>query len=220
MELELMDYVGILRRRWWIIIAAVALTVSSAYIFSELQPKRYTSIAEVRIDPARPDWGLAQSAKMFLRNYVAAANSNTWAQRVIDELELPMTPDRLRNKVHFAAEDDRLVIRIEVEEYDGEQANRIAAEWARQLIDWRNENNARQRKEDRVYAELIDYPRYTQSWPPSTKTMLATSTVFGLVVAGVVIFFLEWLEAGLVCTPQDLERELNLAVLGAIPSSQ
>jgi capsular polysaccharide biosynthesis protein len=216
---ELVKYINILRRRWWIILVAVAFTVGSAYIFSELQAKRYTSVAEVRVDPARPDWGLAQSAKMFLLNYVAAANSNTWAQRVIDKLQLSMTPDQLRSKVHFAAEDSRMVIRIEVEDYDGEQANRVAAEWAQQLIDWRNANNARQRKEDRVYAELIDYPRYTQSWPPSTKIMLAAGATFGLVVAGMVIFFLEWLEAGVICTPQDLERELNLVVIGAIPSS-
>ena len=38
-------------------------------------------------------------------------------------------------------------------------------------------------------------------------------------IAGVVIFFLEWLEAGVIRTPQDLERQLNLTVMGAIPSS-
>jgi len=112
-----------------------------------------------------------------------------------------------------------MVIKIEIEDNDGEQANRIAAEWAQQLIDWRNEKNAMQRKEDRVYAELRDYPSYNQSWPPSTKIMLAAGSVFGLVIAGVIIFFLEWLEAGVVRTPQDLDQ-LNLAVVGAIPPAE
>ncbi len=217
--MELGDYVRILRKRWWIFVVAVALTAGSAYAFSKLQPPRYEATAEVIIEPARPDWGLAQSAKMLLRTYMTVIDSNYKAQEVIDELQLPMTPEQLRGKAHFAAEDDRMVIKIEVEDYDGEQANRIARTWAQLLIEWRDSQNQRQRKEDRVYASLRDEPRYAQSWP-KTKVVTAAGGIFGLVIAGVVIFFLEWLEAGVVRTPQDLERQLNLTVMGAIPSTE
>ena len=37
---------------------------------------------------------------------------------------------------------------------------------------------------------------------------------------GVIVFFLEWLEAGVIRTPQDIERQLDLTVVGAIPSSR
>jgi len=130
-----------------------------------------------------------------------------------------MTPEQLLNKARFAVEDDRMVIKIEIESYDGEQANSIADEWANQLVHWRNAENAKQRKEDRVDAQRYNPPTLAQSWPPGTKIMLAAGTIFGLVIAGVVIFFLEWLEAGIVRTPQDLERQLNLTVVGAIPST-
>ena len=111
-----------------------------------------------------------------------------------------------------------MVIKIEIEDYDGDQANDIARTWAQLLVEWRDSQNQRQRKEDRVYAYLRDEPRYVQSWP-KTKIVTAAGGVFGLVIAGVVIFFLEWLEAGIVRTPQDVERQLNLAVVGAIPST-
>lgn len=111
-----------------------------------------------------------------------------------------------------------MVIKIQIEDYDGEQANRIAKAWADLLINWREEQNAKQRKEDRVYAYLRDEPRYIQSWP-KTKIVTAAGGIFGLVIAGVVILFLEWLEAGIVRTPQDLERQLNLVVMAAIPST-
>lgn len=215
--MELNDYIRILRKRWWIIVVAVVLTAGSAVVFSELQNPKYTSTAELIIEPARPDLGLTQSTKWLLRTYMTVADSYKWAQLVIEELELPMTPERLRGKVHFAAEDDRMVIKIEVEDYDGEQANRIAKAWAEQLQNWRDEENQKQRKEDRVFAELRDEPRYSQSWPPGTKIMLAAGIVFGLVIAGVVIFFLEWIEAGIIRTPQDVERQLSLTVMGAIP---
>jgi len=219
--MELGDYTRILRKRWWIIVVAILLTAGSAYVFGELEPREYTSTVEIIIEPARPDWGLAQSAKMLLRTYMTVIDSNQKAQEVIDELQLPMKPEQLRSRAHFAAEGDRMVIKIEVEDYDGDQANDIAGAWANLLVQWRNDKNAGQRKEDRVYAELRDEELYyVQSWPPSKKLLLAAGSVFGLVIASVIIFFLEWLEAGIVRTPQDLERQLNLTVMGAIPSTE
>jgi receptor protein-tyrosine kinase len=212
------DYIRILRKRWWIVVVAVVLTAGSALAFSKLQHPEYTSSAEIVIEPARPDWGLAQSAKMLLRTYMTVADSYTWAQKVIDKLQLPMTPEQLHSKAHFAAEDDRMVIKLEVEAYDGDQANDIARTWAGLLVEWRDDRNQRQRKEDRVDAYLRDQPRYAQSWP-KTKIVTAAGGIFGLVIAGVIIFFLEWLEVGVVRTPQDLERQLNLTVVGAIPST-
>ena len=218
--MELGDYTRILRKRWWIIVVAVVLTAGSGFVFSKLQHPEYTSTAEVIIEPARPDWGLAQAAKILLRTYMTVADSDKWALLVIndDELKLPMTPDQLRSRARFAVEDDRMVIKIEIEDYDGDQANDIARTWAQLLVEWRDSQNQGQRKEDRVYAYLRDEPRYVQSWP-KTKVVTAAGGVFGLVIAGVVIFFLEWLEAGIVRTPQDVERQLNLVVVGAIPST-
>jgi capsular polysaccharide biosynthesis protein len=217
--MELGNYVRILRKHWWIIVVAVTFTAGSAYVFSRLQHPQYTSIAEVIIEPARSDWGLAQFTKMLLRTYMTVADSDQWAQDVIDELQLPMRPEELRGDARFAAEDDRMVIKIEIEAYDGDLANDIARTWANLLVQWRDQQNQFQRKEDQVYAYLRDMPRYSQSWPPSTKILLAAGGIFGLVIAGVIIFFLEWLEAGIVRTPQDLERQLNLTVVGAIPST-
>ncbi len=208
----------ILRKRWWIIVVAVVLTAGSGFVFSKLQHPEYTSTAEVIIEPARPDWGLAQAAKILLRTYMTVVDSDRKALAVIDELKLPMTPEQLRSRARFAVEDDRMVIKIEIEDYDGDQANDIARTWAQLLVEWRDSQNQGQRKEDRVYAYLRDEPRYVQSWP-KTQIVTAAGGIFGLVIAGVVIFFLEWLEAGIVRTPQDVERQLNLAVVGAIPST-
>jgi capsular polysaccharide biosynthesis protein len=216
--MELATYVRILQKRWWIVVVAVALTAGSALVFSKLQSPEYTSTAEIIIEPARPDLGLTQSTKWVLRMYMTVADSDQWAQKVIDELQLPMLPQELRGDAHFAAEDDRMVIKLEIEAYDGDLANDIARTWATLFIQWRDQQNQLQRKEDRVYASLRDQPRYTQSWP-KTKVVTAAGGIFGLVVAGVVIFFLEWLEVGIVRTPQDLERQLNLTVVGAIPST-
>ncbi|MBN1810876.1 MAG: hypothetical protein JXA14_03485 [Anaerolineae bacterium] len=216
--MELADYIRIVRKRWWIITVAIVLTAGSALVFGELQTKEYTSTVEVIIEPARPDLGLTQSTKWLLRTYMTVADSNKWAQKIIDGLNLSMTDQDLRGNARFAALDDRMVIKIEVEDYDPTQANRIAQAWGEEIVRWRNEKNAEQRKEDRVYAELRDPATpAAQSWPPRRSILGAAGAVFGLVVAGVIIFFLEWVEVGVIRTPQDLERQLDLPVLGTIP---
>lgn len=214
--MEIGNYLRILRRRWWIVVLAVLLTATSAYAFSKLQYPLYKSKAEIVIEPARPDWGLAQAAKMVLRTYMTVADSDQWAQKVIDRLQLNRKPEQLRSKARFAAEDDRMVITVEVEDYDGDQANDIARTWAQLFIEWRDSQNQLQRKEDRVYAYMRDEPRYSQSWP-KTKVITAAGGIFGLVIAGVIVFFLEWVEAGVVRSPQDVEQQLDLVVVGAIP---
>jgi len=214
---ELAQYIRILQKRWWIILVAVVVTAASAFLFSRLQTPTYQSTVEVLIQPARPDLGLTQSAKTLLRLYMTTADSNYWAQEVITRLRLDMTPEQLRGNARFAAEDDRMVIRIEIEDTDGEQANRIAREWATLLVEWRDSENQRQRKEDRVYAELRDEPTYSQSWPPRTFIVLAAGAIFGLLIAAAVIFFLEWVESGTFRTPRDIEQGTGITVLGAIP---
>lgn len=218
--MELNDYIRILRKRWWIMMVAVALTAGSAVVFSEVQYPQYRSTAEVIVSPARPDFGLTQSAKILLRSYMTVADSYQWAQNVIDDLQLPMTPEGLRANTNFAAEDDRMVVKIQVQDYDGDQANDIARTWANLLVQWRDSENAKLRKEDQVEAILRDQPRYAQSWPPSRAIMLGSGVVFGMVIAGLVVFSLEWLEAGIIRSPQDVERQLDLTVVGAIPSTK
>jgi capsular polysaccharide biosynthesis protein len=220
MSMELTQYVRILRKRWWIILVAVGVTAASALAFGKLQVPVYQATAEVVISPARPDLGLTQSAKMVLRSYMTVADSNHWAQDAIDELRLDMTPEQLRSNARFAAEDDRMVIRIEIEDTDGEQAKRIAKQWALQLVGWRDDENQRQRKEDRVFAALRDDPTYSQAWPPRTAIILVAGGIFGLLVAAIIIFFLEWIESGIVRTPRDVEQWIGVTVLGTVPPAE
>ena len=209
-------YAQALRKRWWLIAFTVAMTAGSALFFSHVQYPQYTATAEVIVSPAQPDLDLTQTAQVLLRSYMTVADSNSWAQQVIDELELPMTPETLRTKTQFEAQDDRLAITIEVEDYDDEQASAIAHTWARLLVRWRSEQNAQVRTEDRVHAVLRDPPSSVQSWPPGAEVLVPAGSAFGLVIAGLVIAFLEWLEGGIIGTPQDLEEELGLTVVGAI----
>ncbi len=214
--MKIQTYIQILRRRGWIILLAMVITAASAFIFSELQTPVYRSSVQVSILLARADLGLTQSAKQLLRSYATYIWSERFAQEVINRLGLMRTPADLKGDVKVQADDGLLLIKIEVDDYDGEQANRIANTWAQLLVEWRNDQNARQNKEDRVYAEVIDPATY-RLLRPKKSINTAAGAIFGIVIGGVVVFALEWLEAGIVTDARELERELGVTTLGAIP---
>lgn len=220
--MELADYARIVYRRWWIIAVLLVTTTASAYLFSKLQTPVYQSSMQVTVLPARNDLGLAQTTTQLLRAYVSIIDSKTWAARVLRRFEqvgapLDTTPPKLKGNVIIASYEDRNVIRIDVRDYDGEQANRIAKAWAEEFKIWRDQENTKVRKEDRVDVYLGDDPVY-ELYRPQTKINVVAGTILGLLLAGLVIFVLEWVEAGIIHTPQDVERRLGLAVLGAIPT--
>ncbi len=214
--MKIQDYIRVLRQRGWIIVLAAVLTAASAFVFSKVQTPIYRSSIEVALQPARPDLGLTQSAKWLLNNYTAVMWSKQKAQEVIERLDLMRTPEDLKGDVTIAADDNRLVIQIDVDDYDGEQANRIANTWAQLFWEWREEQNTLQNKEDRVFATVIDPASYRQL-RPKTAINVAAGGIFGLVLGAVVVFVLEWLETGVVRLPQELEQETGLPVIGVIP---
>lgn len=211
-----MGYVGLVRQRGWIIIVMIIITAASAYFFSDLQTPVYNAVVEVSINPARAELGLTQSAQILLRNYVAIAHSETWAQDVIERLNIDLGSGQLKAHTSIASDDSRLLIQIEVRDSDPEQAKRIADEWAQKLVDWRQEENQQQLEQDQVVAYQID-AAVGGTFSPKTRVNTAAGAILGLLLAVVIVFFLEWVESGVIRTPKDVERHLGLAVLSAIP---
>ncbi|MGH2525057.1 MAG: YveK family protein, partial [Anaerolineales bacterium] len=208
----------ILRRRGWIMILLALLTAASAYVFSRVQTPVYRSTIFVGVQPARPDFGLTESAKKLLRYYVTVINTNTYAQKVINDpaVQLDSAPEALLNQVTIASDDSRFVIQIDVKNQNGDLANTIAQKWADALVQWRNTENAKIRREDQVDAVVLDPPQYAL-YSPRTNVNTLAGGILGLLLGGVVIFILEYLESNVIRSPQDVERTLKLSVLGAIP---
>lgn len=212
------EYFRILRRRGWIIALLAILTAASALVFSTVQNPVYRATVNVLVQPARTDFGLAQSAKLLLDSYVAFLDTDNSAAAIIQDLQLDMLPEALRADVSIAAEAQRFLITIQVDNENGDAANDIARKWAELLVQWRNDENQKQRREDRVTALLLDAPRYVLDHPRRGLNT-AAGGVLGILLGGLLIFFLEYWDAGILRTRADVERQLNLAVLGAIPSS-
>lgn len=213
------DYVRILRRWWWVLLLLAALTAGSAYIFSAAQTPVYKSTAFVGVQPSRPDFGLSQSTKGLLRYYVTVIDTETYAARIIDRLQLDVAPGQLLADSTIASDDSRFVIQIEVENTNGDLANDIARVWADEFRAWRDAENATIQREDQVEAVLLDDPRYGLNRPQKDINTIA-GAILGLLLGGVLVFVIEYREASVIRFAEDVERSLALPVLGAIPSAE
>lgn len=217
--MKIQEYIDILRRRGWIIILAVVITAVSAFVFSKLRTPVYRASMEVSIQLARPDLSLTQSAKQLLSSYANVMWSEKQADVVIRTLGLYMDPRDLEGDVKIVADDSIMVIKIDVDNSDGELANQIANTWAQLLVQWRDEQNARQDKQDRVFAEIIDPASYSLL-RPKTSVNVAAGGLLGVVLGTLVVFVVEWLEAGIIHDPAALEAETGLTIIGMIPPVQ
>jgi capsular polysaccharide biosynthesis protein len=145
------------------------------------------------------------------------------AQEVVDALSLMRTPEDLKSKVTIEPDDARLVLEFNVDDYDGEQANRIAKQWGLLFLQWRERENQYHEQENRVYAEILEEPRYQQLRPKPLLNTLAGG-MFGLILGTAVAVMIAWLERGVIRRPRELEEDVPLTtkdraltVIGVIP---
>ena len=215
--MNLTYYVRILVRRGWIILLAMIITAGAAYGFSKAQTPVYRASQRVLLQPARNDFGLTETLRTLLNSYVVYLNTDTQAAAAIDRQELDMTPGELRSHTTINSDPTQLIVQIDVDMENGELAAKIATEMGRLLVDYKTEQNSGLRREDRIDAILID----TAGWSlhsPNTKINTMAGAVLGILLGGVIVFALEYLESNIVRNKDDIERFLELPVLAAIPA--
>jgi capsular polysaccharide biosynthesis protein len=214
--MEISDYLRILRQRGWIILLMMVLVAAAAFGFSRIQTEVYQSSLRLLVLPSRTDFGQAQAAKELLRSYEQWLRSSYRAQAVIDVLQLDMTAPALLADMQVASDNASFVINLTIENTDPNLGNDIARTWGNQLIQWQNANNDALRKEDRINIEFLDDPQAGLD-RPRTLINTAAGAVFGLLLGLVLIFLLEWLASGVMRRSDDVERYLDIPVVGTIP---
>lgn len=217
--MNLLEYVRILMRRGWIMVLLAVIAAGSAYFLASRQTPIYVSTQKVLIQPSRNDFGLTEATTRLLNSYVEYLNSEFIAQEVINQLQLDMTAQNLKENVTIAADSLRLVIRIDVESTNGDLANDIAREWGNELVRYREEENQKVRREDQINARLQDVARYALD-SPRPLINAAAGGVLGLLLGAVIVFVLEYLESSVVRRRDELERVLELPVLATIPDAE
>jgi capsular polysaccharide biosynthesis protein len=215
---EFREYWNIARRRGWIIILVAIVAAVAALGVSLLITETYKATIQLSVNPARADWGLNQAAKDLLRNYVLNIKSHSMTQEAINRAQLDMnTYDFLAN-LDVSDDSSNLSITIQAESHDQEEARLMAQTLADVFVEERRQWNSEQDKSDRIYVEKVDDIMDVPLASPKVKFNILAGAVFGAIIGGIIVFFLEWLQADVISTVGDAEKAVGATVLGAIPA--
>lgn len=217
--MTIQEYMRILQRRGWIIVVAVFLAAAGAFGISYFQEDMYRATVYVSTVPARPDWGLGNTAKDLMRNFAANLQTPEIAQKVIDRAQLDMNPYDFLSYVNVVAESSDFTIKIEARSRDGEVAKLMALTLADEFVEERTAYYAQQdlnnRIEVKIRSRAIGYDQYQ----PKPLVNAIAGGALGLLLGLGLVLILTWMESDLLRTPAALERALGVPVLGAIPAS-
>ncbi|MGC8782212.1 MAG: YveK family protein [Anaerolineae bacterium] len=183
------------------------------------KPKIYRATARISAVPARPDWGLGNSAKDLLRNFVNNINTHDMANRVIARAQLDMNSYDLLAKITVSAEPENFIIRIDAKDRDPEIAKRIAKTMADLFVDDRVAYYNTQDKNNRIEVKLVDSMIDAPLYQPKPLTNALAGGVLGALIGVLIVLALEWMAADILATPATVERALGVPVLAAIPAA-
>jgi capsular polysaccharide biosynthesis protein len=217
--MDLKDYIRIVRRRGWIVVLLALLTASAAYGFSRVQPTVYQASVKLTARPARPDWGLQQTVSALLRSLAGDITTHEFMGKVIDRAKLDMTTDDLLDGRTVFVKDEAadFTIMVTVRDPSERVAIEIVNTIARLFEEQRDEWNDLQDKRDRIDVEIRDEARFASIYSPRAGINVAAGGILGALIGVVMVAAMEWLEAGVMRSTEDVER-LGITALGAIPA--
>jgi capsular polysaccharide biosynthesis protein len=216
--MDLRAYLDILRRRGWIIIAVAVIAAVAALGLSLVQTKTYRATARISAVPARPDWGLGNSAKDLLRNFVNNISTHDMANRVIAQAQLDMNSYDLLAKITVSAEPENFIIRIDAKDRDPQIAIRIVKKMAELFVDERLAYYNTQDKANRIEVKLVDSVIDAPLYQPKPLMNTLAGFVLGAIIGALILLALEWMSADVLATPDNVEKATGLPVLGIIPA--
>lgn len=215
--MTIQEYIRIIRKRGWILILTLLLAGIAGYGISSLQETVYQAAVNVSTVPARPDWGLGNTAKDLMRNFALNITTPENAQRVIERAKLDQNPYDFLSKISVADDSSTFTIKIEARSGDPEVAKLMALTLADLFVEDRTQYYAQQDKRDRIEVKIRSRAIGASVIQPKPTVNAIAGAVLGLLFGSAIVLLLTWMESELLRTPESVERTLALPVLGAIP---
>lgn len=216
--MSLLEYLRVLIQRGWILLLCGLLAAAAMFVYSSRQPVIYRATQLMIVQPQRADLGMSQANRALINGYVVYLNSSRVAQDVAQVLGMDVSGAELKGRAEIGALPDRAIIEINVNDTDGENANRVAFEWGQQLIRYRQQLNEGLPADDHVNVSAQDFPTYVQ-YRPRTAVNMVLGGLVGLLLGGVMAFVLEYRRSRVIRLREDLESVLGDAPLGVIPAA-
>jgi len=219
MELELKEYLKLLLKWMWLIIAVPLLaSILSAYIsIFILEPVYEANTTLYVIHKSNgSEFSIAYNdlliGQQLVKDYKEIVKSRRITTKVIEELELGyLSPSQLANKISVDSKNETRLIEIRVQDKDPRTAaniaNKVAEVFKEEVVEIMKVENI----------NIVDTAQVpVNPIKPRLLMNVAVAFVLGLLVAVGLAFVIEYFDDTIKST-EDVEQYLELTVLGTIP---
>lgn len=225
--MDLRQYLRVFRAHWLGMILITVLGVAVAFGWTLLQTKIYSADASAVVQAQRTseDVGTAMAGNSLatsrVKTYVDLGTSRSVAERVIDELALETTPQRLVDDVSISNPVDTLSIRVTAQASTPEGARDIAEAWVRGMAAEVNTlETGDATTQGVVYLQPVDSAKLpTAPSSPNVRLALALGGLVGLALA-VGYALLRYTLDRRIRSVEGVEKETGVAVVGTIPEEK
>lgn len=206
-----------LRERWWILLVAAVLAAAAAfaYVRSPWVEARWRSSVLIQAT-GRLDYGNFLALEKELRPLAEQVRQLGIMREVDRNLHTDLSPTVMLEHTRAEPVQDSGQIRLDIDDSDPSRAEQLSLEIAD--VYTRQHNAAEQGKlrEERVILSTLDRGNgATLIWPQS-RILVAAAALFGLVVAGLVVLGMVFLDDS-IRSPADVQQYLDLPLLGIVP---
>ncbi len=217
--MDLREYGRVLIRRGWIVIVIAIVGALAAFVFSRVQTPVYRSTITLLVKASRPsDYGQGMAIKNSLRQYGLQLQSKTIAQQVIDQLQLDIPPEKLIGGVEVSANEADTTVQVAVKDTNIDLVQPMTQALAENFVILHNQENLQVDQNDRLLVGILDNASPAEKFSPKTTINVIAGAILGALAGVIAIFGLEYLQSGYIRRPEDIEKSLNLSVLGTIPT--
>lgn len=221
-EIDLRDIYFIIKKRIWLIVALFVLsTIISGVIsfyfiipsystYSTLMLGKYEDYGEVK----GIEYNDVRLNQALIGTYAKIATSRRVLEEVQEELAFDISMKNLNQSVDISLFNNTEIIKITVKGTSPEKitiiANTLAEVFSRQVAELMSIENVQLLDKAEIPIDPVS---------PNKKLNVAIAGVLAIMIAVFIIFLLEMFD-NTIKTPEDIERQLNLPVLGMIPEHE
>lgn len=217
--MDLREYARVLLRRGWIVIVVAIVGALGALLFSRLQTPVYRSTITLSAQPSRSsDYGQSLAIKNLLRLYGQQMRTKTIAQQVIDQLQLDIAPEKFLSGVEVSPNEADFTIQIAVKDENIDRVQAMVQTLADEFVLLHKQESLEMDQNDRILVNILDNATPPEKFSPKTTINVIAGAILGALAGVLAIFIVEYIQSAYIRKPEDVERSLNLTVLGAIPN--
>ncbi|MFT4228692.1 MAG: polysaccharide biosynthesis tyrosine autokinase [Microbacterium sp.] len=222
--MDLKDYVGALKRRWYFLVALTLLGGALAYGYGALQPEQYRAEANAFVSSQRGETvsELVQGSQYtanLMQSYARLALTPSVLNPVIDEMGLDLTLVDLQAKLTSEVELNTVILSISAIDTDPQRAADIAnnvvdslAEAVRQLAPQDADGNP-----SVALTTVTTATPPTVPFAPNKSLLAATGALVGLIIA-ILYAVLKSAFDTRIRDEEDIARIADVPILGTTPA--